>query len=72
MLNLHRSNNRIVGSNPALGMDVYPHFPMLCCPVKVLALQWADPHARGPTKMSKCFMVSEVSSESEQARGPNP
>jgi len=26
-------NTRIVGSNPALVMDVCPHFSVLCCPV---------------------------------------
>jgi hypothetical protein len=27
------SNIRIVVSNPAPGMDVYPRFSVLCCPV---------------------------------------
>jgi hypothetical protein len=28
-----RSNTRIGGSNPARGMNVLPHFSVLCCPV---------------------------------------
>jgi hypothetical protein len=28
-----RSNTEIAGSNPTRGMDVCPHFSVLCCPV---------------------------------------
>jgi hypothetical protein len=48
---LDRSNTGIVGSNPARGMDVYPRFSALCCPIE--SLRWADPLPSGPIKMSK-------------------
>jgi hypothetical protein len=35
------SNNGIVGSNP------YSRFSVLCYPVYVKALQWADPTSKG-------------------------
>jgi hypothetical protein len=38
-----RSNIGIAGSNPASGMDVCLHVSVLCCPVSVEALRWADP-----------------------------
>jgi hypothetical protein len=43
-----RLNIGITGSNPARGMDTYPRFSVLCCPVSVEALHWTDP----PTKKS--------------------
>jgi hypothetical protein len=48
-----RSNTVIVGSNPAQGMDVCPRFSVLCCPVQVVALRWADSRPRSPTKCPK-------------------
>jgi hypothetical protein len=32
----------IVGSNPAQGMDVCLRLSVLCCPVWIEALRWAD------------------------------
>jgi hypothetical protein len=29
-----------------LGMDVCPHVSVLCCPVSVEVLHWADPPAK--------------------------
>jgi len=29
----NRSNTGITGSNPAQGIDVFPRFSVLCCPV---------------------------------------
>jgi hypothetical protein len=37
------SNNGIVVSNPVRGILVCQRFPVLCCPVWVIALRWADP-----------------------------
>jgi hypothetical protein len=36
------SNIGITGSNPAWGMDVCLRVSVLCCPVSVEALRWAD------------------------------
>jgi hypothetical protein len=41
-----RSNTRIVGSNPARGMNVCPRFSVLYCPVWVEALRRADPPSK--------------------------
>jgi hypothetical protein len=40
----------IAGSNSASGMDVCPHVSVLCCPVSVEALRWADPPVKRPTR----------------------
>jgi hypothetical protein len=40
------------GSNPARGMDVYPRFSVLCCPVSVEALRRADPPSKESCQMS--------------------
>jgi hypothetical protein len=45
---LNRSNTGILVSNPARGMDVCPHFSVLCGPVKVVALRRADPPSKVP------------------------
>jgi len=39
----NRLNNRIVGSNPARGMDVCPRFSVFCCPVLVMTLRRVHP-----------------------------
>jgi len=39
----HSSKTGIVGSNPARDMEICPRFSVLCCPVKVEALTWANP-----------------------------
>jgi hypothetical protein len=41
-----RLNIGIAASNPALGMDVCPRVSVLCCPVSVEALRWADPPSK--------------------------
>jgi hypothetical protein len=41
--NDHTSSAGIMGSDAARGMDVRPHFSVLCSLVKVEALQWVDP-----------------------------
>jgi hypothetical protein len=43
----------IVGSNPAQGMDVCPRLSVLCCPVYVEALRWADHSSKESYHMSK-------------------
>jgi hypothetical protein len=45
-------NTGIVGSNPARDMDVCPHFSVLCCPVYVETLHWADPLSKESYQMS--------------------
>jgi hypothetical protein len=47
-----RLNIGITGSNPAWGMDVCPRVSVLCCPVSVEALRWADPPAKVSYEMS--------------------
>jgi len=49
-------NIGIAGSNPAWGMDVCPCVSVLCCPVLVEALRWADPPPRSPTKCPNRFI----------------
>jgi hypothetical protein len=44
---------------------------MFCCPVQVEALRWADPASKEPYQTGIIFMLSEIISEVEQARGPN-
>jgi hypothetical protein len=63
------SNNGILGSNPARGMDVYPRF--LSCVGRGLAVG-RSPVKRVLPKRLKEFIVSEVKFELEQARGPDP
>jgi hypothetical protein len=41
-----RSNIGIMGCNPAQGIDMYPRFSVLCCPVYVVALRLADPPSK--------------------------
>jgi hypothetical protein len=53
----------IVGSNPAQGMDVYPHLSVLCCAVVVETFRRADPSSR--ESYQKCC-------ELEQITRPNP
>jgi hypothetical protein len=48
-----RSNTGIVGLNPARGMDVCSRFYVLCCPVYVEALRWADLQSKESYQMSK-------------------
>jgi len=43
---LDRSNTTIVGSNPSRGIDVCMRFSLLCCPVRVKTLRWADPPSK--------------------------
>jgi hypothetical protein len=45
-------NIGIASSSPALGMDVCPHISVLCCPVSVEALRWADPPTKESYQMS--------------------
>jgi hypothetical protein len=47
-----RSNTEIMGSNPTRGMDVCPHFSVLCCPVQVKSLRWAGPPSKESYQMS--------------------
>jgi len=47
------SNIGVVGSNPARGMDACPHVFVLCCPLQVEALWWADPWSKCPNETSK-------------------
>jgi hypothetical protein len=49
----NRSNTRIVGSNPARGMYVYPRFSVLCCSAKVVTLRRADPPSKESHQVSK-------------------
>jgi len=66
------SNTGIVGSNPAQDMDVCQRFSVLCSPVLVYRVcNRLIPHPRCPTKMSIGFIVTEVNSELEEARGLN-
>lgn len=39
---LNNSNTGLLGSNSSRSMNVCPRLPVLCCPVKVQALRWAD------------------------------
>jgi len=50
---LDHSNTGIVGSNSDLGMDICPHFLVLCCPVYEEALRWADPPSKESYQVSK-------------------
>jgi hypothetical protein len=50
---LGRLVSGIVGSNPAQGMDVCPRLSVLCCPVEVEALRWADHASKESYHMSK-------------------
>jgi hypothetical protein len=54
----NRSNTGNVGSSSARGMNVCPHFSMLCCPVKVVTLRRADPQSKESYPMSKNRFVS--------------
>jgi hypothetical protein len=47
-------NTGIAGLNPAWGMDACLHVSVLCCPVLVEALCWADPPAKESYQMSIC------------------
>jgi hypothetical protein len=47
-------------------------FSVLCCPVWVEVLRWADPLPKDFYKMSIRFVVSQVTSELKQARRSNP
>jgi hypothetical protein len=54
-------------------MDVCLHFPVLCCPVLVEALHWANPPFKESYQMSKqIFKFQKINSEPEQAKRPNP
>jgi len=68
---LDHSNAGIMGSYPTQGMNVCPHFSVLCCPVQVRALYWASSPSNSPAKYLKEFILPEVNSESKQVRGPN-
>jgi hypothetical protein len=39
---IHFFKHRNLGLNPALCPSVCPPFPVLCCPMQVEDLQWAD------------------------------
>jgi hypothetical protein len=66
---LSRSDTRIVGVNPARGMDICPRFSLLCWHVYVDASWWADPLSKESYRnVSKRFTLSDVNSESGQAR----
>jgi hypothetical protein len=43
---LDHSNIVFMGSNPTQGMDVCPHFSVLCCSVYVETLGLADPPSK--------------------------
>jgi hypothetical protein len=45
-------NIGISGLHPAWGMDVCPRISVLCCPVLVEALRWADPPSKESNQMS--------------------
>jgi hypothetical protein len=45
-------NIGIAVSNPAWGMDVCPRVSVLCCPVLVEVMHWADPPAKESYHMS--------------------
>jgi hypothetical protein len=53
-------NIGIAGLNPAWGMDVCPRVSVLCCPVLVEALHWADPWPRSPTKCLYIYVDQEA------------
>jgi hypothetical protein len=46
------SNIGITGLNPTRGTGVCPHFSVLCYPVQVYALCWADPLSKESYQMS--------------------
>jgi hypothetical protein len=48
----YRWHTGIVGSNPTRGMDVCLS-SVLCCPVYVQALRWADSQAKESYQISK-------------------
>jgi hypothetical protein len=55
-----RSNIGIVGSNPTLGMDVYPRFTVLCCTVgRQRPFVGPVVRPRSPTNSPNRFTVSE-------------
>jgi hypothetical protein len=47
-----RLNIGIASSIPDSGMDVCPRVSVLCCPVSVEALRWADPPSKESYQMS--------------------
>jgi hypothetical protein len=63
-----RLDTGIVGSNPTQNMNTSPSFCVLCCPVEVQALYWAD----GVLPNVKMIHNIKRNSELKQVTRPNP
>jgi hypothetical protein len=62
-----------VGSNPTQNMNTSPSFCVLCCPVEVQALYWADcPTDGGVLPNVKMIHNIKRNSELKQVTRPNP